>query len=174
MAAHVRDTLGTAIEVLDHLERSLQRAGFGAGAPAYAAMSQVLIGQRLWADARAVGTELQPRFAAVAAHARAIHALLEPYADAMLRLGAVAGGDASPALPAIPDDDLTARVLHVLAAHGGPASVSALKAQLGCTGDELRPALEALAAQGAVTRRRSSGRDVYTLASSAPRSSASA
>jgi hypothetical protein len=172
MAAHVRDTLGTAIEVLDHLERSLQRAGFGAGAPAYAAMSQVLIGQRVWADAQGVGSELQPRFAAVAAHARTIHALLQPYADAMLRLVAVAGEASSPS--AAGDDDLAARVLRTLAANGGPASLSALKAQLGCAGDELKPVLQALAAQGALTCRRSSGRDVYALSSSAARNSARA
>ena len=172
MAAHVRHTLGTAIEVLDHLERSLQRAGFGAGAPAYAAMSQVLIGQRVWADAQGVGSELQPRFAAVAAHARTIHALLQPYADAMLHLVAVAGDAAPPS--AGDDDDLAARVLRVLAAHGGPASLSALKSQLGCTGDELKPVLETLASRGAVTRRRSSGRDVYALSSSAARNSARA
>jgi hypothetical protein len=160
LAAQVHETLGTAIEVLGHLERSLERAGFGAGAAAYQSMSQVLIGQRLWAQSTPAGAALQPRFAEVAAHARAIHALLAPYADAMLRLGALVPAADEPA-PA-PADEPRARVLHALRA--GPASLSALKSQLGLGGAELKPLLDALCAAGTITHRRTSGRDIYTLA----------
>lgn len=81
-------TVSTAEAVLTHFERSLLDAGFAEGAESYLRLSETLIGQRLWAESS--GTASGAPFRAVAARARAIHALLLPYVEAFGRLSALA------------------------------------------------------------------------------------
>lgn len=98
-------TVSTAEAVLTHFERSLIDAGFAEGAESYTRLADTLIGQRLWAESS--GTASRAPFSAVAARARAIHALLLPYVEAFGRLSVLASpsllggperaGNASPA-----------------------------------------------------------------------------
>lgn len=156
------DSLDTALEVLRQFELSLRRAGFAEGSAAYHEMAGVLLRQRLWAQAN--GAADDPRHAQIGAHARAIHALLAPYADSMLRLSALAADDEPAPAPAVPAPaGPAAQVLRVLQ-EGGRLSFTALRAQLGLDGGELQRLLAELAAAGAVTCRRASGRDVYSIA----------
>jgi hypothetical protein len=155
------DSLDTALEVLRQFEMSLRRAGFAEGSAAYHEMAGVLLRQRLWAQAN--DSDADPRYAQIGAHARAIHALLAPYADSMLRLSAVAADDPAPAPAAAPPTGPAAQVLRALH-DGGRLSFTALRAQLRLDGGELQRLLAELAAAGTITCRRASGRDVYTLA----------
>lgn len=159
------DSLDTALEVLRQFEASLRRAGFAEGAPAYHELAGVLLRQRLWAQAN--GAVADPRYADIGAHARAIHALLSPYADSMLRLSAVAADEPAPVAAEPVPTGPAAQVLRLLQ-EGGRLSFTALRAQLGLDGGELQRLLGEMAAAGAISCRRASGRDVYSIAAAAP------
>lgn len=183
VATNIAETLDKAAAVLQQLEDSLTRSGFATGADAYVAMCQILVGQRLWSLANQLD-ELEPRFLAVAERARAVHALLAPYADIMARLGSMtealnaawaSNGDeqkeatASPSPPAVEKETNTkadAVLQALLMEGGGPVSFTALKARLGIATEELRRILDELASGGAVTHRKTSGRHVYALVQS--------
>jgi DNA-binding transcriptional ArsR family regulator len=85
MLANVDATVRTSLEVLDHLEQSLRRAGFETGIGPYQKLSETLIGQRMWSRESA-GPEIERGFRNLARKARAIFAMLDPYAEIMKRL----------------------------------------------------------------------------------------
>ena len=164
---NVRKTLATAQKVLEHFEQSLLRSGFAEGSAAYRKMAETLLGQRLWTAA--CGASLEVEFAAVAKRAKAIHALLVPYADTMLRLSAVAGLQPAPHQPeldkhtATTPDGSTDEVLDLLAKARRPMSMSALAAQARCDRRTLLDRIAVLEQQGRLKRGGSARRPLYSL-----------
>ena len=165
-------TVSTAETVLAHFEQSLLAAGFADGAQSYVRLADTLIGQRLWAETSGMASDA--RFAAVATHARAIHALLLPYVQAFERLTALAAptllsgaGASSPAIPAsleamgavLDHDALAQRVLKALDDAKRPVSTTALRAALGVSKRELLAALDRLFEAGEIERHATSGRE---------------
>lgn len=181
LKANIAETLDKAMGILQQLEDSLTHSGFATGAAAYGAMCQILLGQRMWVLANQFD-DLEPRFRCVADRARAVHALLAPYTDIMMRLGSMTEAlDAALAADGVsegkvvdfepaptfekPERPITEAVLDsIRAENGSPISFTALKAKLGIATVELRSILNELTSLGAITHKRASGRDVYTLA----------
>lgn len=163
LQGNVRQTLATALKVLAHLEQSLCRAGFAEGREAYRKMADTVVGQCLWLNS--AGCEVPSELAQIAERARAVHALLNPYADAMLRLGALC--DALPGKPAAePPPEPPDPVLDLLSQARRPLSLTALRAELGGDRKQLLARLEALEQSGRITRRNAGGRETFGLAES--------
>lgn len=141
-------TVSTAEAVLRHFERSLIDAGFAEGAESYTRLADTLIGQRLWAESS--GTASNAPFGAVAARARAIHALLLPYVDAFGRLAVLS----SPSLLAADDRAGTASPAGTPAGPATPATPpsSAASEDEGITPDGDAVAAAVLAAVDAAGR----------------------
>lgn len=186
LSGNILRTVATAEAVLDHFERSLIESGFAEGADAYRRLADTLIGQRLWVENS--GQPADARFQAVGRHAQAIHAMLAPYAQAFLRLSALAApardagrdftsalgpatGHASAAVGSEADAAATAAtaegseevVLRALRDAGRPMSATALRAASSLPRKELLAALDRLAAADLVSRRRTGGRELIEV-----------
>ncbi len=163
LESNIVATVATAEAVLAHFEQSLVASGFAEGATSYARLADTLIGQRLWAETS--GMAHDARFAAVAAHARAIHSLLLPYVQAFQRLGALGVANLleedPPASVDAPDvDPLDTTVLDAIERAGRPMSVTALRAAVGAPKHALVATLDRLASTGQIERRQVSGREL--------------
>jgi hypothetical protein len=184
---NVRKTLATTAQVLAHFEQSLLKSGFAEGSQAYRKMAEAVLGQRVWSASHRV--HFDEEFAEIARRARAIHDVLSPYADAMLRLSAVvqlqrevsspvaarSSDDRAPTAvpPAAPPprghnevvaEALQDRVLACLSRARRPMSLTALCSGIGCNKSELLQELEALERGGRV-QRRGTTRASYSLTS---------
>jgi IclR helix-turn-helix domain len=155
---NVRDTLGSVGEALEHFRQSLEAGGFEDGADTYARMSDIVVGQRLWARSEEV-VELEEEFERVATIATRIHALLLPYVDTMARLGSLASLDS---VEGIDPGSAEGRVLAALARGGRALSVTAIKTAVGEPMSRVRAAMEELEERGLVTRMVRGGRPFYT------------
>jgi biotin operon repressor len=148
-----------AARALRQLEDSLLRAGFPEGQEAYMRMSELLVGQRMWAAES--GHDLDADFEHLARLAASIYSILKPYLEAMQRMAALAE---------IEKPSLERRLLERLAERRGRAvSVAVLASELGMERSEVEKALRTLLAEGRVETRRSSGRTLFSL----PRAGAS-
>lgn len=161
LLGNVRQTLATALKVLDHLEQSLRQAGFAEGRDAYRKMADTVLGQGLWLAAQE--GEAPGELNLIAERARAIHSLLTPYTEAMLRLGALTSTQApSKPIPA-PEDP----VVKILARARRPVSFTALRAELGSDRKQLLARLGELVQAGTIVRHSGGGRESYSLESPA-------
>lgn len=138
LAANVARNLRTANEVLRHLEQSLVRAGFVAGADSYVAMSNTLLGQRLW-SVELENPDIEQGFAELAATASKVHKTLLPYVKIMRKLSAVAEPKRSPETPLNPEE---AEVLAAIQRHRNGTSITRLQSE---TGVKRKPLVQILA-----------------------------
>lgn len=168
---NIANPLETASDMLRQLEESLNQAGFTDGADTYHAMCQVLMGQhqRMLSSPTAAA---EPDFSEISSLARAIHALISPYAEVMGRIGSIVEPttnpptESSPATPALPDppNSPTGFVIEALKSEGNdPLSFTALKSRVFIGSEELQLILTQLLAAGTIVQKRASGRDVYVL-----------
>ena len=164
LVANIRGTLATTLKVLDHLENSLVQGGFLQGQDSYRKMADTVIGQSLWLQANDLDAAAAPELAHIAERARSIHALLQPYVEVMVRLGAVAASAAPAEVEATSPPPPADSILDILAANGRPMSITALRAATGCGKDVLAARLDALVKSGDISRRSSGGREMYMRA----------
>ncbi len=166
---NVRKTLATALQVLDHFEQSLLKAGFVEGSQAYRSLAETLLGQRLWATSRSV--QLDEEFTRIAKSARSIYELLLPYSETMLKLAAIASlqpAKAEPQAPPPPAPGAAAdRVLQLLSQAQRPMSLTALCAATGLAKSEVLSRIAKLEQDGRVARRGNT-RVVYTVIRNQP------
>jgi biotin operon repressor len=160
---NIRETFATTLKVLEHLEASLVQAGFETGQDAYRKMADTIIGQALWLTDH--GMDLGEQMHRLRARARAIHALLHPYTEAMVRLAAMGGPDRPAAAESAAETPETPGepVLTVLSRAAKPMSLTALRAELGCPRKALVSQLAQLERQGKVHRQLNGGREFYCL-----------
>lgn len=157
LLGNVRQTLATALKVLDHLEQSLRQAGFAEGRDAYRKMADTVLGQSLWLAAKE--GEAPEELNLIADRARAIHALLTPYTEAMLRLGALTGTQTASKPRPDPEDP----IIKILARARRPVSFTALRAELGADRKQLLARLGELVQAGTIIRHSGGGRESYSL-----------
>lgn len=171
---NIANTLETASDVLRQLEENLNQAGFTKGADTYRSMCQVLMGQHQRALSNTTPA-LESEFSEISSRARAIHALISPYAEIMNRLGSIVESNANlpteprPATPAVPDspNSPTGLIIQALESEGSdPLSFTALKSRVFIGSEELQLILAQLVASGTIVQKRASGRDVYVLVTS--------
>ncbi|MBI5895365.1 MAG: Lrp/AsnC family transcriptional regulator [Desulfobacterales bacterium] len=164
MINNIRATFATTLKVLEHLEAALVQAGFAEGRDAYRKMVDTIIGQSLWLTAQ--GCDLcTDEMARLQSRARAIHALLHPYTETMLRLGAMGGSALAAVAEASADATETPAepVLAILSRNARPMSITALRAELGCPRKELVSRLAELERHGKVKRQANGGRELFSL-----------
>lgn len=157
LAANVAQNLRTANEVLRHLEQSLVRAGFVAGADSYAAMTNTLLGQRLW-SAELENPDIEQGFAELAATAGKVHMTLLPYVKIMRKLSAVAEAKLSPETPLNPEE---AKVLAAIQHHRNGASITRLQSETGVKRQALVQILARLQDENLIERYRAGARLQY-------------
>lgn len=173
---NIANTLETASDVLRQLEESLNQAGFTPGADTYRSMCQVLMGQHQ-RTLSSTTSALKPDFSEISSRARAIHALISPYAEIMNRLGSIVEINANAAIDPAPATEIntlpdkpnspTGLILQALQNEGSdPLSFTALKSRVFIGSEELQLILAQLVASGAIVQKRASGRDVYVLVTS--------
>jgi hypothetical protein len=159
---NVEASLDAVERALAHLAESLDRAGFVAGASAYQQMSDVVLGQRVWAESEGLH-DLRPRFYAVASLAGRIHDALDPYVVVMRRLrllemleADVVSEDAPPSL--------ADAIVRALRASADGLTATALGRAVGVPSSAVKDEIVALVAEGVVERRGTSSRPRYVVA----------
>lgn len=165
-AESLAESLKSTARGLELLQQSLERGGFKAAIAPYNQMQHVLLQQRLWAvDNRR--SELDPEWREIAARAKAIHAILEPFTAVMAVLkdidrihsGEAAFSSSAPPKakapeksPAPPPDPLTGELVNVLLDSLSVSGVR-LEREMTCPDDVRARHLKALTRAGAVQRR---------------------
>lgn len=157
--ANVRKSLEAVEQALDHLLRSLERAGFEAGAHTYRRMTDVVISQFFWIQDQ--GLEDTAHFRGVADLAGQIYGQLEPYATSMKRLASL--GELS-SVGEIDPDTLTGRVVRTIAEAERPLSLTAIQSAVESSSRTVRNELSALVSSGAVREVRSGSRVLFASA----------
>ena len=158
--ANVRKSLAAAHQALDHLARSLEASGFDVAVPAYRQLTDVVLGQRSWAEEQA-DLDLNAAFGSIGAAAARINAILAPFSELTARLAILAY--LQPAVPAFDGASLEGRLLSILSERQ-PLSGTALTSAAREPSRRVRAALEALEHAGEITRRRAGGRAIFALA----------
>jgi hypothetical protein len=147
-------------QALEYLRRSLERAGFDAGAATYRRMTDLVISQFLWIREQGVeGGEAE--FGKVSELAGQIHGQLEPYLTSMRRLGAL-----QELIPRDEPDTLAGQVVRALTVAGSPLSVTAIRTAVDSGSAEVRKELSTLVSDGTVREVRSGSRVLFESAQS--------
>lgn len=158
--ANVRKSLEAVEQALDHLLRSLERAGFEAGAHTYRRMTDVVISQFFWIQDQGLEDDTA-RFRGVADLAGQIYGQLEPYATCMKRLASL--GELS-SVGEIDPHTLTGRVVRTIAEAERPLSLTAIQSAVESSSRAVRNELSALVSSGAVREVRSGSRVLFASA----------
>ena len=170
LIANVRKSVRTAVDVLTHLERSLERGGFAEGAATYNSMCNTLLGQRLWSRGFE-NPEIDAAFGELSRLAARIHATLAPYTQMMVRLGALSADDVDLGLTRAPEEAVDPderRLLEVLHEAGKPISFTRLRTRTGLPRASLEKLLTHLVDAGVASEVRVSSRRMITLGSGSP------
>lgn len=154
---NIRTTYATTLQVLEHLEQSLVQAGFAESGEAYRQMADTVVGQSIWLSAQ--GQTVPDTFIRLQERAQSIHALLQPFSDAMLRLAALQGQLAPESTV-----DETDEVLAALAGNARAMSITSLRTAVQLSKKELVSRLDRLEAAGRIIRTTSGGRELIALA----------
>lgn len=158
---NIRKTYATTLQVLEHLEQSLIQAGFAESGDAYRRMADTVVGQSIWLSAQ--GQEIPETCIRLQERARNIHALLQPFSEAMLRITALPElenrQNSCPQEPAEITDDIIA----ALSSGAKSMSITALRSAVGLSKKELTSRLNRLEDSGRITRTVSGGRELIAL-----------
>ncbi|MCP3915689.1 MAG: hypothetical protein GY711_09050 [bacterium] len=165
LLSNVKTSVGTGREVMQHLRKSLDSAGFPAAIAPYRKMCDTLLGQRLWAR-DIEGDPLRAEFEELAREAQAVSEILAPYAELVQRLGAVAMVEA-PTQPVPQLDPASEAVLAALGQAPRPMSRTRLREATGLAAAALKHALGQLADEGRIEEVRSGGRRLFRLSQEA-------
>lgn len=157
LAANVARNLRTANEVLRHLEKSLVQAGFVAGADSYVAMTNTLLGQRLW-SVELENPDIEQGFAELAATASKVHMTLLPYVKIMGKLSAVAEPKRSLEGVLNPEE---AEVLAAIQRHRNGMSITRLQSETGVKGKPLAEILARLQEENLIERYKAGARLLF-------------
>lgn len=161
--ANVESTLSSVTQALTHLNDSLRDAGFGAGAPTYLKMADIVVGQAMWLSSQDI-PDLDGDLEAVASLAAEIRGALQPYVMAMERLMAVAElPDAVDPARGVLDADAR-HVLEVVAGEATPVSMTWIRQRARMPSRRLRGLLDELVTAGTLTESGSSSRRLYSPA----------
>ncbi|MFE6922902.1 hypothetical protein ACFVAV_17870 [Nocardia sp. NPDC057663] len=142
---NLRSTLGAVEAALEHLATALNKGGFEAGSRSYTRMSEIVVGQRMWAIEYGID-EFDDRFQRVADLAMEVHRQLVPYVEAMDRLRML------PAL--VPLDrgvqpgSAEAKILDAINAASRPQSATRLRSVVGVSSTQMRKLLTAMVDRG--------------------------
>lgn len=153
-------TLESVEIALEHLASALHRGGFGAGGDSYRQMSEIVMGQHLWAADHGVD-EFDDRFRTVARLADTVHCQLEPYVEAMGRLRMLAA--LVPDRPAVQPGSDEAAVLDAIQAAGRPQSITQLRKAVARPTARLRPLLASMIEDGLIAQKTAGSRTTYRL-----------
>ncbi|MGV9612195.1 hypothetical protein [Nocardia xishanensis] len=158
---NLRATLDAVEAALGHLATALGEGGFDAGICSYRQMSEIVMGQRVWAIEHGID-EFDDQFRRVAALASQVYGQLVPYVESMDRLRMLTA--IAPPEHGVEPESREARVLEALDVAGRPQSISQLRNALCIPSSQMRKLLTAMVARGLVAESSSGSRTLYGAA----------
>ncbi|MFF0527808.1 helix-turn-helix domain-containing protein [Nocardia amikacinitolerans] len=158
---NLRATLDAVEVALGHLATALGEGGFDAGSRSYRQMSEIVMGQRVWATEHGID-EFDDQFSRVTALASRVYGQLIPYVEAMDRLRMLTA--ISPPEGGVEPGSREAKVLKALEVAGRPQSTSQLRNAVGLPSSQMRKLLTAMVARGLVAESSSGSRTLYGAA----------
>lgn len=161
---NLAESLGAVETALAHLASSLEAAGFAAGAATYQKMTDVVIGQRMWAAEHGID-EFDEQYGRVSDLATKVYEYLVPYVEVASRLATLRQlpsreGSSGPAGPA----GLAGEILSALESADRPLPATRIGSLLKAPTSEIRKQLEELVASGRVERHKAGGRALFRVA----------